>query len=252
MQKVTGILLVALFLYGCSAGRKSNVINIDITAAGNISDQSIADRNLTKNDFYIPKAEIILYNESETVNLLATLKYQKEGGYIISIRTRGGVEVVRIMLANDTIMANDRINKKLYCGSTVYLENKYGISFGTLPVILGDYISDNDLKENNIDCNNGKAELFKSVGNRRIYYLLNCKEKKVEVAKFNSETGEGRIEVKFGNFKRTGNYLYPGTSTITDSETKSEIKIEIRKMEFVTIDNLKFIPGMNYEKIILK
>jgi hypothetical protein len=237
---------------GCAVSRKSSIVNIEDTAAGAISEKSIVDQNLTNDNFYIQKAQIELNNEGETVNLLATLKYQKEGKYLISIRTKTGVEVVRILLANDTLLANDRINKKLYRGSTLYLESKYGVSFGTLPVILGDYIYDTNIGESIIDCNSGKAEIFKSAGNRRIDYLLNCRVKKVEVAKFNSETGEGNIEIKLGNFTRSGNCLYPGTSQITDTNSKSEIKIEIKKIEFDTDNNLKFIPGMNYEEILLK
>lgn len=252
MQKITGILLITIFLSGCSVSRKSSIINIEGTTAGTIKEKSIVERNMTNGNFYIQKAEIVLLNEGETVNLLATLKYQKEGKYLISIRTRSGIEMVRILLTNDTVIANDRINKKLYRGSTVYLESKYGISIGTLPVILGDYIYDDNIGESIIDCYSEKAEVFKSAGNRRIDYLLNCRVKKVEVAKFNSETGEGKIEVKLGNFKKSGNYFYPGTNQITDSKRKSEIKIEIKKIEFDTDDNLKFVPGTNYEEIILK
>ena len=252
MQKITGILFIAVFLSGCSVSRKSSVVNTEEVAAGKISEKSIVERNMTNGNFYIQKAEIEVYNEGETVNFLATLKYQKEGRYLISIRTRSGVEVVRILLANDTLMANDRINKKLYHGSTLYLESKYGISFITLPIILGDYICDNSIGESVLNCNNGKAEINNSGGKRRIDYLVNCRVKKVERAKFNSETGEGKLEVRFGSFTRSGNYLYPETCQITDAESKSEIKIEIRKIEFGTDDNLKFVPGTNYEKIILK
>lgn len=252
MQKITGILLIAILLTGCSVSRKSSIVSYEDATAGTISEKSIVERNLTNGNFYIQKAEIALYNEGETVSLLATLKYQKEGRYLISLRTRSGVEVVRMLIANDTILANDRINKKLYRGSTLYLESKYGISFVTLPVILGDYIYDNNIGESIIDCNNGKAEIYKSAGNRRIDFLLNCRLKKVEVAKFNSETGEGRIEVRLENFTRAGDYLYPGTILITDSKSISEIKIEIKKIEFDTDENLKFVPGTNYKEIILK
>lgn len=252
MQKITGILFIAIFLSGCSVSRKSNVINIEDAAAGSITEKSISERNLTRGNFYIQKAEIVINSEGEEVNLLATLKYQKEGKYLISIRTRSGIEVVRVLLANDTVLANDRINKKLYRGSTAYLDSKYGISFGTLPVILGDYIYDNNIGESNIGCNSGKAEIFKFVGGRKIEYLVNCRTIKVEVAKFNSESGEGKIEVTLGNHTRSGNYIYPGTIKITDSKRKSDIKIEIKKIEFGTDGNLKFIPGTNYEEIILK
>ena len=252
MQKVTGILLIAILLTGCSVSRRSSIVSYEDANAGTISEKSIVERNLTNGNFYIQKAEITLDNEGEPVSLLATLKYQKEGRYLISLRTRSGVEVVRMLIANDTILANDRVNKKLYRGSTLYLESKYGISFGTLPVILGDYIYDNNIEESIIDCNNGRAEIFKTAGDRRIDFLLNCRLKKVEVAKFNSETGEGRIEVRLENFTRSGDYLYPGTSQITDSKSKSEIKIEIKKIEFNTEGNLKFIPGTNYKEIILK
>ncbi len=252
MQKIAVILFIIVFISGCSTSRKSGIVNIEDAASGAISEKSIVEQNLTNGNFYIQKADIEFNSEGETVNLLATLKYQKEGRYLISIRTKNGVEVVRILLANDSLLANDRINNKIYRGSTLYLESKYGISFGALPVILGDYIYNKNEKESIIDCNSGMVEIYKSEGNRRIEFLINCRFKKVERAKFNSESGEDIIEVRLGNFTRSGDYLYPGTSLITDSKSKSEIKIEIKKIEFNSDDNLKFVPGVNYKEIVLK
>jgi hypothetical protein len=245
-------LFIVVFISGCSVARKSSVVNTEDAVAGTISEKTIVERNLTKGNFYIQKAEIELYSVGETVNLLATLKYQKEGRYLITVRTRSGVEVVRILMANDTLLANDRINKKLYQGSTSYLKSKYGISFSTLPVILGDYIYDNNIGEGIIVCNRGKAEIIKNEGNRRINYIVSCKEKKVAVARFSSETGEGKIEIELADFIRDGNYLYPRSCQIMDTESKSVIKIKIKKIEFDTDNNLKFIPGSNYEKVVLK
>lgn len=252
MQKVTVIIFIAYFLTGCSAARKSSTVSYEDKSGVTVYEKDLAERNLTNNNFYIQKAEIQFDNNGESVNLLATLKYQKEGKYLISVRTKSGLEVVRILLTNDTILANDRINKKLFRGSTLYLESKYGISFKTLPVILGDYIFDNTLKEEIVDCNNGKAEFYRYSGNKKIIYQINCKEKKVEVASFNSETGEGKIEVRLGDFTGEGNYVYAGTCEIIDNKSNSEIKIDIKKIEFNTDDNLKFIPGNNYEEILLK
>lgn len=252
MQKVTYILFITIFLTGCSGSRKSRISVIEDKTGDSLSGKEIVEKNLTKSNFYIQKAEVQFDNNGERVNLLATLKYQNDGKYLISVRTRSGLEVVRILLDKDTILANDRVNKKLYRGSTLYLESKYGISLKTIPVILGDYIFDNTLKEEIIDCNNGKAVFYRYSGNKKILYQINCKEKKVEAASFNSETGEGKIEIRLSGFTVEGNYLYPGTSEIIDNKSNSEIKIDIKKIEFNTDDNLKFIPGNNYEEILLK
>ena len=55
--------------------------------------------------------------------------------FLISIKSHTGIEVARIFLTGDSIMINDRINKKLYYGSTSYLKNKYGLTTAVFPVI---------------------------------------------------------------------------------------------------------------------
>ncbi|MCK7534823.1 MAG: hypothetical protein MZV63_29405, partial [Marinilabiliales bacterium] len=50
-----------------------------------------------------------------------------------------------------------------------------------------------------------------------INYIVNCKEQKVAVASFRSETGEGKIESELADFTRAGDYLCPGSSQIMDS-----------------------------------
>ena len=69
------------------------------------------------------------------------LKFEYPDKYLISIKSRTGIEGARIYISEDTILFNDRINKKMYYGSSLYLKRKYGLTTNFLPLIFGDIVS---------------------------------------------------------------------------------------------------------------
>ncbi len=52
-------------------------------------------------------------------------------------------------------MINDRMDKKLYYGSTSYVKRKYGLTTAVLPVILGDYVNEDKADSNRVKCREG-------------------------------------------------------------------------------------------------
>jgi hypothetical protein len=230
-------------------GKKTTITN-ELSSV--VSDDIVIKGNLTNQNFTIQKAEIEVNNEEKKISLLANIRYQKEGNYLISMRSRNGIEVVRIYLTKDTLLANDRINKKLYYGSTEYLTKKYGISISAIPVIFGDLINDEKDSLLIIDCSDDRVKINRFIEERKIYYVVDCKLGKIINAQYYSENNENGIEIIFSNFSGLERYNYPGTIKIKDLKGNTGIKIEIKKIEITDGETLKFIPGSNYEKILLK
>jgi len=149
------------------------------------------------------------------------------------------------------LLLNDRINKKLYCGSPEYLEEKYGISIDALPLVFGDLIMERH-REEPVLCKEGESRIMAMIGSREVSFLLDCNEMKVTGISMKSENTENHIEIALGEFQSIGREIYPGIIEISESFGHSKIKIEIKKIEFNAIDNINFIPGVNYEKIVIR
>ena len=122
MSKIKIILLISLLASACSVSRR-NVVVYEESVGDKLSlfDRT-REKNITETDFNIRKAEIEIKNNDQKQKLLANLKYKNPGTYLLSIRGKTGIEAARVYITKDTILINDRINKRLFYGSTRYLE----------------------------------------------------------------------------------------------------------------------------------
>jgi len=119
-------------------------------------------------------------------------------------------------------------------------------------LIFGDYL--NDLSELEVvkECMNGSAELQGYRGNKEIWYIIDCDKGKVSGVTISDKAGTTGINMKYSDFKQNGKMIFPEKIMIEDSKGNTRLNIFIGNMEYVTEDNIDFIPGRNYEKIILK
>ena len=251
MQKIVLIVLIAMSISGCSVLKHGKKTPAETESNREISVNSIIEKNLTRNNFDIQKAEIQYTDNSKTVNLLASLKYRTSEEYMISMRSRTGIEIARIFVTNDTILLNDRINRKLYYGSSDYLEKKYGISAKAIPILFGDIIIADNHKAI-IECKDGKGEVNEKLNSKILKYQVDCDKKKISGLLILSDKEEGLIEGKLDDFQYIEDKLFPGTVKLLEVKGKSEIRINIRKVSFNESESLKFIPGANYEKVLIK
>jgi hypothetical protein len=243
--------LAGLFFSGCTVFRGERKSAPAKEYTKELSLIGVVESNLTNTDFTIQKAEIQYLDERSEVNIIASARHKADNKYLVSLRTRTGIEIARIFISEDTLLLNDRINKKLYCGSPEYLEKKYGISLDALPLVFGDLIMEWKTEEP-VLCKEGRSRIMAFIGSREVNYLLDCIEKKVTAISMKNENAENHIEITLGGFQSIGKKVYPGIIEITESIGQSKIKIEIKKIEFNAIDNLNFIPGVNYEKVVVK
>ena len=251
MQNVISITIIGILFSGCSVFRGERKSTPSWEYASELSVTDVIESNLTNYDFIIQKAEIQYIEEGTEVNLIASLKHRADNKFLVSLRTKSGIEIARIFISEDTLLINDRINKKLYYGSSGYLEEKYGISFLALPLIFGDIIISKPIQEK-IFCKDGKGEIKAKIDTRNVSYLLNCTYRKVTNIKIENENKENHIEISLAEFKNMGANIYPGIIELTENVENSKVRIEIRKIEFNSVDNVNFLPGANYEKVLIK
>jgi hypothetical protein len=246
------ILGLAIVLSGCSVLKGKKTALVDSRKLSELAISDLENSNLTKNDFYIQKAEIYINNDGKQDKLLGNLKFRKSGTYLFSIRNITGIEAARILINNDSVFINDRINKKLYYGSSEDLNNKYGISFAMLPLIVGDYISYKAVENTKVECKNEKCTIEGSIRGKKILYEVDCSNSKVTNAIIYNDSDKEGLRLKMSEFVKNDSVCFPKIVAMEDLDKENKITIKINKIKFSEKEEINFIPGNKYEKILLK
>lgn len=213
--------------------------------------ESLRKQNITSNNFFIQKAEIEISTGNKSEKLIGSMKFLKPDKFLISIKSRTGIEALRIFISPDTILVNDRINRKLLYASHDYLRTKYGLPDSVFALLLGDYVSNSVFGLNKRNCLNGKINLDGLIDGIDVKYIIDCKLNKVIYAS-NEEILRGReVELKFDDFEKRGDILTAGKIEIRDVMGMLSIIIRIKKIEYPWNGSIEFIPGSRYELIKL-
>ena len=243
---------VAILLYACSSLKHTGKsVDSDIVSNG-FKESEIIDLNITNNDFSIEKAEVIIIQEGRKQEFFISLKYKCEGIYLLSIRSKTGIEIERIFLDKDSIMINERIKKKLYYASSDYLLNKYGISVSALPLIFGDFIQNEETDSLFLTCKKGRGLAEGSILNRKVIYTIDCGYKKINNAQIRNEYDEENIVFFFNKFEKQNSLIFAKQIEIKNLLRNIVIRITIYKIKFEDINEIDFVPGRSYEKVLLK
>jgi hypothetical protein len=243
------ILYLALVLTGCTVFNKQRSGDAPIKGrTGTLSWNDVINQNVTATGFFISKADVELSGMGLNDKFVASIKYLVTGEYLISLRSRSGVEGARIYISKDTILINDRINRKLYYSSGVKMVRKYGFSPSAIPVILGDYIVADFRRDSIAKCVDGKLNNYQLVGGTGINYTLSCSEMKV----ISAQTGNGNtIKLQFSDYLNLNDKKVAGEISFEDIERNIKLLIRIRKIESPWEGQINFIPGSGYEHIPL-
>lgn len=254
MRKVVFILSILYLGISCSVSRKQireKRENDSGSAVLNIC-ESIVNQNLTARSFYIEKAEFRIRNDEGEKTGLGTIKFLLPDRFLISIKSNTGIEIARISLTGDSIMINDRFNKKLYYGSSSYLRDKYGLTTSLLPIVFGDYVNDEKLNCNSINCNNGEISIDGLVKSLRVKYIVDCKTGKSILTSPGDKERDNVLKISYRDFFKVNSINIPGIIEMSDGNNKTTIEIRIKKLVTPWDGTIGFLPGRQYEKIKLQ
>ncbi len=253
MQKIALILSLVALSYGCSVTRMevTRIFPGEYALKGDITVENLTKSNLTRSDFFIEKAEVKIINEGEEMSGLGSIKFQTPDKYLISLRSKTGIEAARIFLTKDSVYINDRINKKLYFGSSEDLKKRYGIANSFIPLLLGDYINDIQTVNKIGKCVEDKLETVGVIKGVRVRYIFDCSTGKTIMAMPDYGRKEDQVTIEYSEFFMKNNKIVPGKVIVTDSLGRGIIEIRIRKIESPWEGSIEFVPGKQYEKIHL-
>lgn len=253
MQKVTFIFFLVILTAGCSVirtgGNRVRGLSKETLALGLL--ESINKQNITKNNFFIQKAEILFSGKKGTDRFLASIKFENPDKYLISIKSKAGIEAARVFISEDTILINDRINRKIYYGSALYLKENYGITAAGLAILFGDYIDDNLYDSKEAKCVDGKLRINGIVKGTLVKYVIDCKKRKSILVILENSMNKRGIEIQFNDFLKNKNVLTAGMIEIEDFQRMATIEIKIKKIESPWNGSIEFVPGNKYEIIQL-
>lgn len=251
MWKIIAIVILGFFSAGCSVIRNKSNRDLEISKeffSDNIL-ESIKNQNVTNNDFFIQKAEIEIINQNIRQKLIGSVKFIHPDKYLISIKGRTGIEGARIYISGDTMLINDRINKKVFSVSALFIKRKYGTSAEFLPLIFGDVVLEKNSEGNKASCSGDKINFICAVQGILLNYEINCKKRKTVLVKQMNSTDLKSIEIKYSNYIYIGNLIMPGNIELIDSQRNIRLMIKVVKMQQPWNGKVEFIPGRDYETI---
>lgn len=252
MRKITIILFLAIIAGGCYVNRKAVNVN---SLAGVVENETVLEKterqNITSAGFYIQKAEIEFNNQYGNQKFLASIKFEYPEKYLISLKSRTGIEGVRVFINKDSVFVNDRINKKLYIGTTLYLKKNFGVDRNLLPLIFGDLVINKSQKSFNGKCVNDKLMFNCIISGVNLNYSIDCRKgKSTQVVLKNSYLQES-VNLKSDGFLKADNILVPRYLVVDDFNTNTKIRIKFLKIEHPWNGTVKFVAGKGYELIEL-
>lgn len=212
--------------------------------------QKIKALNISGRDYSILKAVVKISSAEEKNEFLVNFRFQKPDTFMFSMKSKIGMEAARVLISKDTILINDRLNRRLYYGSSSYLFEKYGVNINNLHIIMGDLITRGLEKNDTLRCENGEAIFSDQLGGRKIEYKINCKTGKITDTYIESENEE--IHLRFEKHIAEGKVYIPGIIKIVDKNNETEVNIKIEKFTSSEVGNIRFIPARDYERILLK
>jgi hypothetical protein len=240
-----------LTVSGCSASRKLSRKGGNGGDSGNVTVADVFSRNITSRNFNIPKCEVEIKTDELNEKFIAGIKYEYPGKYLITLRTNLGIELARIFITSDTILANDRINRVLYFGKPSVLAYKYGVPFEIIPLIFGDLVFSMDNPAIMVECSGEKSELADVIAGRRISYNIDCVRKKISGSVVEGSGMRDNANVQYSDFRNMSDMVVPSKIEISNNGSSNMITLQIDRIEQWE-GSIEFIPGNRYNRIELR
>jgi hypothetical protein len=246
LQKVIVILLIlVVFSEGCSVLRKSEKANLKPVERSENSELagSIGENNISAGNFFIRKAEITVTTSKGMDRFTASVRFRKPDSVLINVRSKIGIEVARALLTKDTVLLNDKVNKKLMAGNTRQLEKKYGVNPSVLFALFGDFIIGEKDQKRLIKCQNGFYRDSFIINDRKVDYTVDCKRRKITGAYFEGSLTTGNINLIYRNFKNMDGILVPREIDLTEDLSEITINVIIDNVEIGWREKLSSFPA---------
>lgn len=224
--------------------RQTRTDNRNLVGANSAVKNTI-ENNITNDGFFINKGKISTSGETGRISLYFTMKYKLPGTYLISLRSKTGLEAYRIYISGDTVLINDRLNKAILTGSPIDFERITGIPSELLKISVGDFFYNNPKFEKQENCINGEIKINDSYLGMIIKTTLDCEAGKAKSLLLTTGVTDEYLNIEYKKFRDDHEKL-PKTVEVYDFRRKIKIKISLFKYSSPWYGDIQFIPGNGY------
>ncbi len=253
MRKVIIILLFGILLTGCSISgkRKASLLTDKVFSDSERFYDALKEDNLCSAGFYITRADIGVNTAALNIKLIATVKFKYPDSLFMSLRTRSGIEAGRLLITDDTVLVNDRINRKVHYGDPKDIEEKYNISSKEVFALFGDFLGQPVKSGNSVKCIDGLHYCETRLEGYRLKYEIDCYTRK-PYRTFITGPDESGIEALFTDFVKHEAKMVPNSIRVTLDKGKGTFTADIRNIETNWVGDIDFRTGRNYRNVRIR
>jgi hypothetical protein len=201
---------------------------------------------ITENDYFIEKGTISIKNNNKLTKYIFNLKCKKTEDYLISIRNTAGIEGAKVFLTEDTVLVNDRINKRVLFGNPADIEKISGYPLFLIKIALGDLILNEKYDRTFENCKNNKKIFIVNYQGKLINQTVDCIKKRPIITEIEAGITNKNIKIYFKKYLKNER-LYPVKIEIVNEERNINIRIKIERLTAPWEGNIEFMPGKGYE-----
>jgi len=254
LRKGIAVILLSIVLVGCSViKRKPDTVS----GASAMSEsegffEEIRSSNLSSGGFYISRADIDISIPAINIKMIGGIKFRYPDSLFVSLRTRTGIEAVRLLMTDDSVLVVDRINRQILYGDPEDLEKKFNISSNAVYAVLGDFVGSPLTPVEKVNCTDGAFYCETLIEGQVLKYEIDCHNMKPGKAFITDNTTGRQVQAIFADFERYGKKTVPGTLKISLMNGVGNFTVEIRNIQTDWNGNTGFVIPGNYRKVRIK
>jgi hypothetical protein len=246
------ILLILVVNWSCTSRVFISGENLSsgVNSREEIVARTIAN-NISLDSYFIERGDILIKRNNSTERFLFTVKFERPDKYLFSIKSTTGLEGGRIYMTKDTVIVNDRINKRILYGKPQNIERITGLPFYFFNMAFGDLIIQKENSNVKNEIFNNKTVMVQNSANIVIRSVLDSKTDKVSSTVLTDQMSREEISLKYSKFSKEIKHI-PEYIEIQDHTRNLEARIRIRKVKMHWDGIIEFVPGQGYKKEEIK
>jgi hypothetical protein len=249
-KKITGLLLLIAIIAsytGCSATRRSRTESADgaADAKGSYLYSDVYENNISNGGFFIAKARIEILIDGTSERFTASVRKDKGGKWLASIRSFAGIEVIRAYADTEQVVILDRLGRAATLLTWEEVGRDLGLSYDILPVLAGDLPELNILSRNRLRCSDYTNFPSRNLNMR---LLADCSVLRALVIILTDNINGREITVTAGEFSSVGGVDYSSVIEVQEKRGLFHVKLSIDNLEVPWAGDVEFSIPSNYKR----
>ena len=252
-----GIVLISMVFVSCKS--KKALVKTDLI------DRKLLEQveRIQKNEpsftsANVSKMSVAVDVDGRKFNTSASCKMLTDSMIHISIQPFLGFEMFKVEIDKDSVLAYDKVNKRLYALPFDYFKTRFGISIGfnDLQSILSNrFFTVGNIKPDLMHCKQlesvGSLNVVAYFAEEMMQKMLINTQDRIETVEMSSTKSDYKMVVKYSQFAQLDTQVYPQLITLEANNAKRNVQFDFKiskavfngELNFSTIDPSKYSKG---------